>query len=167
LHKADRIGMHHHLEIRVPYCDYRMVEFALSLPLHLRRTPREDKRILRHVAERYLPPAIVSRPKQGFPTPLTDLMTGPIHNWIREVLTDPASHLHQWLVPDYVEALLRQLAPGKPAVARQVYTLMMLELWSQEMQARRSPPSSPSRSTALVFHRDLGQPGVAVAPVDC
>ena len=138
LHKADRVGMHHHLEIRVPYCDYRVVEFALTLPLGFRRTAKEDKRILRQVAQAHLAQPVVSRPKQGFPTPLTDFMNGEASEWIRDLLTDARAETRAWLVPNQVSALLGQLGPGKGTIARQIYAVVMLELWAQEMKSRHA-----------------------------
>jgi len=167
LHKADRIGMHHHLEIRVPYCDYRIVEFAMALSPQFRRTDKVDKRILRYVASRHLPSAIVSRPKQGFPTPLTDLLNGPLGPWVREILTDPSSEIRHWLLPDQVTALISQIAPGKPAISRQVYAVAMLELWAQEMKARRIPLAPHrSRTRSVAFRSDSKSQGVPVGPVD-
>ncbi len=146
LHKADRIGMRHGLEIRVPYCDFRVVEFALALPASYRRVGRVDKWLLRQVARSYLPRTITARPKQGFPTPLTDLMTGTLSGFVREVLTDPGARIREWLQPHAVETLLSRLAPGAGATARQLFVLLMLELWAQEMGARR-PRSSGTLAT--------------------
>lgn len=137
LHKADRIGMRHHLEIRVPYCDVRVVEFALELPLQFRRGRGEDKRILRRVANIHLPRTIATRPKQGFPTPLTDLLNESLSGWVWDVLTDGDAITREWLLPREVARLLTHLGPGQGTVARQVYALLMLELWAQEMSARR------------------------------
>lgn len=134
--KADRIGMHHNLEIRVPYCDHEVVELALKIPLALRRMRHYDKRVLRSVAERYLPRDVVYRPKQGFPTPLTGLLAGPLYDMVYDTLTDPGFRSRGWFNPDAVEALLGQLAGRSSAAARKVYTLLMLELWNQELVER-------------------------------
>lgn len=131
--KADRIGMHHNLEIRVPYCDHEVVELALSIPLALRRNRRLDKRVLRQVAQRYLPAPVVWRPKEGFPTPLTSLMGGALYDMAYDTLTDSRFVQRGWFDPQSVESLLGQLATHNPTAARQVYSLLVLELWVQEM----------------------------------
>ncbi|AEJ38922.1 asparagine synthase (glutamine-hydrolyzing) [Sulfobacillus acidophilus TPY] len=133
--KADRIGMHHNLEIRVPYCDHDVVNLALKIPLALRRQGREDKRVLRRVAERHLPADIVYRPKRGFPTPLTRLLTEqPLYDFTWQVLTDPAATRRGWFNPDAVTGLLQRLGSQPTStVARQVYALLMLELWINRM----------------------------------
>jgi asparagine synthase (glutamine-hydrolysing) len=143
--KADRIGMHHNLEIRVPYCDHEVVELALNIPIALRRNSRFDKRVLRRVAERHLPSPIVWRPKQGFPTPLTTLMGGALYDMAYDTLTDPRFVQRGWFRPQAVEALLGQLATHNPAAARKAYSLLVLELWVQEIVeqgAQRVPQAS-------------------------
>ena len=134
LHKADRIGMRHGLEIRVPYCDYRVVEFALSLPPELRRTSTADKWLLRQVGDHYLPRNVTHRPKQGFPTPLTHLLREPLWDFLQQVLTDPQAHIREWLLPEAITKLLSGLGPGDSTRARQLFTLLMLELWAQTMK---------------------------------
>ncbi len=131
--KADRIGMHHNIEIRVPYCDHQVVELALKIPLALRRARRFDKRVLRGVAERYLPKDVVYRPKSGFPTPLTALLAGPLYDMAYDTLTDSQFKSLGWFEAEAVEGLLGQLAGRSPVAARKVYALLMLELWRQEL----------------------------------
>ncbi|WP_053960998.1 asparagine synthase (glutamine-hydrolyzing) [Sulfobacillus thermosulfidooxidans] len=150
--KADRIGMHYNLEIRVPFCDHEVVDLALRLPLALRRSGKEDKRVLREVAKRVLPPEIVRRPKQGFPTPLTDLLAGPLHDIAWDTLTSDSALTQEWLNIAEVHRLLADMGPGHGTTARQIYSLLMLELWAEEMQAkvraaqRRGYSSSVNRS---------------------
>ncbi len=149
--KADRIGMHHNLEVRVPYCDHRVVELALKIPLALRRQGTMDKRVLRRVAEQYLPRAVVYRPKQGFPTPLTRLLVGPLYDLAYDTLTSDRFRARRWFKPEAVEALLGQLAGRSSGAARRVYALMMLELWAEELvEGRRHKVSRPFSGRARV-----------------
>lgn len=147
--KADRIGMHHNLEIRVPFCDHEIVDLALSLPIALRRNRQTDKLVLREVASRVLPASIVRRPKKGFPTPLTDWLAGPLHDIAWDTLTGPGTRIHEWLEASEIERLLSVMGPSGGATSRKIYSLMMLELWAEEMNAqasryRRQAHSSPS-----------------------
>lgn len=134
--KADRIGMHHQVEIRVPYCDYRVVDLALRMPLSLRRHGQQDKRVLRQVGARHLPKNVVYRTKRGFPTPLTRLMGGPLYDTAYDLLTDQKFRQRGWFNTDQVESLLGQLAEGSARAARMAYALIMLELWTQQMVDR-------------------------------
>lgn len=138
LTKADRIGMRHHVEIRVPYCDPEVVALALTVPLAWRRSRGQDKRVLRQVAARYLPPAIVFRPKRGFPTPLTHWMSGQFYDFAYDILTSRRFRQRGWFLPQAVEHLLAQLADRPSTVARHVYALLMLELWAEEVVEREA-----------------------------
>ncbi len=144
--KTDRIGMHHHVEVRAPYCDHQIVQLAFQIPLDLRRGAYHDKRVLRQVAERYLPNAIVYRRKKGFPTPLTALMAGPFYRAAYDSLTDDRFIHRGWFRPDAVQSLLSRLGRRNPTIARQIYALWMLELWMEELVEKPAIPrvkSSP------------------------
>ena len=73
LTKVDRCSMAVALEAREPLLDHRLVEFAWSLPRHLVYDGRQTKRLLRQVLYRYVPPALIERPKMGFSIPLGGL----------------------------------------------------------------------------------------------
>jgi len=68
--KVDRMSMAHSLEVRAPFLDYRIVEFAATLPSRWKIRDREKKIILRHAFSRLLPPEILNRRKHGFTVPL-------------------------------------------------------------------------------------------------
>ncbi|OGV42654.1 MAG: asparagine synthase (glutamine-hydrolyzing) [Lentisphaerae bacterium GWF2_57_35] len=79
--KTDRMSMAHSLECRNPFLDYRMVEFAFSLPTHLKVGPDgRGKMLLRSVLSRYLPGEFINRPKQGF--------TPPWQEWCQKSLSE-------------------------------------------------------------------------------
>jgi asparagine synthase (glutamine-hydrolysing) len=81
LHKTDLASMYNSLEVRVPFLDRRLVEYAMSLPASYKITAREQKRVLKRAFEDVLPPAILTREKQGFDMP--------IGRWFRnELATD-------------------------------------------------------------------------------
>lgn len=79
--KVDRMSMHHALECRSPFLDYRVVEFASKLPSHYKIGPLgERKYLLRTLLKRYLPDSITERPKMGFTVPWSDWCTGTMKN---------------------------------------------------------------------------------------
>jgi len=85
--KLDRGTMACGIEGRSPLLDYRVVDMALSSPLHHRYADGQGKQILRAVARRYLPETVVSRPKAGFTIPLEVWL----RHELREVLCDELS----------------------------------------------------------------------------
>jgi asparagine synthase (glutamine-hydrolysing) len=78
LYKCDRMSMAHSLEVRPPFLDHRLVEFAASLPEHMKIRGGRLKYILRELMKDRLPASVISRPKEGFDIP--------VHNWMRTVL---------------------------------------------------------------------------------
>ncbi len=84
LTKCDRMSMAHSLEVRPPFLDHRVIEFANSLPEAMKMAPEASSRdgrlkfVLRSLMQDKLPPAILTRPKQGFDIPT--------HHWFRTIL---------------------------------------------------------------------------------
>ncbi len=103
--QGDRVAMAHSLELRSPFLDYRVVEFAAALPPALKLRVLDEKHLLKRAAAGLIPPSIAARPKQPYRAP------------------DGASFVHAGGVADYVEELLapaRLAADGvfdPPAVA--------------------------------------------------
>ncbi len=78
LYKCDRMSMAHSLEVRPPFLDHRIVEFAASLPETLKIRGGRLKFVLRELMKKRLPAAVLSRPKEGFDIP--------VHHWLRTTL---------------------------------------------------------------------------------
>ena len=76
--KVDRASMAFSVEVRSPFLDYRIIEFARTLPISYRYYPGRKKRILRDVLKKYIPEKVFDQPKSGFSVPLAE--------WIRKDL---------------------------------------------------------------------------------
>jgi asparagine synthase (glutamine-hydrolysing) len=92
LNRQDKMSMATSLEARVPFLDNAMIDFARSLPPGFKQTLRHRKRVLKDVARRYLPAAIVNRRKSGFGVPLPVWLRGdgPTGKLLSGVLASPA-----------------------------------------------------------------------------
>jgi asparagine synthase (glutamine-hydrolysing) len=138
LMKADRMSMANSLELRTPFLDYRLVEWAARLPPRLKagRTGNagyRTKEIVRRYAASRLPSTVTSRPKQGFPVPVYDWLSGSLSGWARDTLLSPAARLRTWFDD---EALRRTVADGVAGTAgvmarHRLWNLLILETWMQ------------------------------------
>lgn len=150
--KTDRIGMAYGLEVRVPYLDHRVVEWAWRLPPSFLLRGTEHKRVLRRAVHRRHP-GLARRPKRGFPTPLGLWLAESLTPLAVEVLTDSTALGLGWYDPALVSRLAASVRPQGSAAGRKLYALLMLVLWHQAFLSRgASLPKGERR------HRPLRRP---------
>ena len=129
LMKQDQMSMAASIESRVPFLDHKLVEFAAALPPRLKLRGFTTKWILREATRGLLPPAILSRPKMGFPVPFGIWMRGPWNGVARDVLLDSRSRQRGVIDPTAIERLLAAHAAGSTDGGDAIWSLMNLELW--------------------------------------
>ena len=135
LTKIDRCSMAVSLETRVPLIDHRVVEFVWSLPRALRRG-REPKALLKLVLSRYLPLALVDRPKRGFSVPLGQWLAGPLRGWAEDLLA-PAKLANEGLLEaSAVQELWRRHLDKREQNATALWNVLMLRAWTERWLSR-------------------------------
>jgi asparagine synthase (glutamine-hydrolysing) len=127
--KTDRSSMAHSLELRVPFLDQRVAEFALGLATPLKVRGFAKKRLLRQALAPLLPKEIVSGPKQGFSIPLAAWLRGPLEPFARETLSTATLERQGCLDPAVVTPILDRHSSGKEDLSRQLWGLMSFTLW--------------------------------------
>ena len=129
LYKCDRMSMAHSLEVRPPFLDHRLVEFAARLPEHLKVNGSKLKYVLRELMRDKLPQSILQRKKQGFDIPA--------HHWLRTKLKPllldtvtrqavEATGLMRWPA---VEQILNAHLTKKANYGYHLWGLLILFLW--------------------------------------
>jgi asparagine synthase (glutamine-hydrolyzing) len=124
--KIDRASMLNSLEVRAPFLDYRIIEFAFSrIPNALRADSRHRKILLRHLGSRLLPSQLDLQRKQGFALPLHDWIKGDWGQYMRSVLSDSDGSVFDTKVVDQLWKGQRQGLRN----AQRLFALVMFELW--------------------------------------
>jgi asparagine synthase (glutamine-hydrolysing) len=129
LMKQDQMSMAASIESRVPFLDHELVEFAAALPPRLKLRGFTTKWILRQAVRSILPPAILSRPKMGFPVPFGPWMRGGWNDLARDILLDRRARQRGISDPGAVEQLLAAHRTGAADGADAIWSLLNLELW--------------------------------------
>lgn len=125
--KADRMPMANSLELRAPYLDHRLFEFAATLPLEYKIHGKTTKRALRDAFRDMLPKEAIDRPKKGFPVPTREWMKRPdFQKLFRELLGEKGG---TWFRRPAVKSLLAGHLGGKYDASRKLWTIMIFLLW--------------------------------------
>jgi asparagine synthase (glutamine-hydrolysing) len=127
--KTDRLSMAHSLELRVPFLDQRVAEFALALPTALKVRGFAKKRLLRRALAPLLPKEVVRGRKQGFSIPLAAWLRGPLEPFARDLLAPATLERQGLLDPSVVTPLLDRHCSGSEDLSRQLWGLMALTMW--------------------------------------
>jgi asparagine synthase (glutamine-hydrolysing) len=144
--KVDVASMAHSLEVRCPFLDYRLVEFAAALPARLKYRRGEGKRLLRSAFGDLLPRSIWKRPKMGFGVPLEHWFRGKLRSLLADTLLDPAAKTRALFRPEAVESLLAEHQQHRFNHSARLWALLVLELWMQEWMPSRSAIAQASAS---------------------
>ncbi len=127
--KADRMSMATSIELRVPFLDHRLVEYAASLPSEWKIRSGETKYVLKRALQGMLPEKIVNRRKMGFPTPLELMFRGQLYGYARDLLLSSRAVERGYFERTQVERLLTEHRSGRAANHREIWQLVVLEEW--------------------------------------
>lgn len=125
--KADKMTMANSLELRVPYLDHHVFEFASTIPTKYKIQGKMTKVTLRQAFADIVPPAAVNRPKRGFPVPTRVWLRGPLAKDVAALLDDPA--LDEFFDRSFIRKLLADHLEGRADNSRKIWTLVIFALW--------------------------------------
>jgi asparagine synthase (glutamine-hydrolysing) len=144
--KADRMSMAHSLELRVPFLDHKLVEFASRLPLDLKIHRGVGKYLLKRHMEPLLPSSIVSRPKRGFPVPTKRWFRGDLAGFAQDRLLATDSPCADMFPRREITRVLD--AHRYRDCSDQIYALLVLDQWHRTF-IRPRPSISASFSPLM------------------
>lgn len=129
--KVDIATMANSLEARSPFLDHKLIEFAASLPEHLKMQRFQTKSMLKKVAVRLVPKEVVYRRKMGFGVPLGKWFRGEMKDFVCSVLLSEKSLTRGIIKPEMLEKYVNEHTNAERDHSFQLWTLLMLELWFQ------------------------------------
>lgn len=136
---ADKLSMAHSLEVRVPFLDREIVEYAERLPSNLKIRNGQRKWLHRQVCEGFLPPAILNRKKRGFAVNVVDQwFQASLSSNLDGYLRDRHSLMFGFLKPESVGRLLKEHRTGQRDNHKMLFSLVVFEEWlrSNQMESR-------------------------------
>ena len=128
---ADKTGMANSVEVRVPYLDYRLIEFIETLPPNLRLHGLQGKYLHKKAAEHWLPKKVVHRKKKGFANPVDEWLRGRMRQYIGECLFNKRAALHRYFDEEYIREIVAKHQANQQQYWRHIYLLVSFELWHQ------------------------------------
>jgi len=129
LMKADKMTMANSLELRVPFIDPKVFEFAATIPTKYKIANGTTKHVLREAMKDFLPPEIKTRPKLGFPVPTRHWLKQQFYKWAKEIIFEAkVDHL---INKAYVLYMLDEHREGNGDYSRKIWTILIFMLWHQ------------------------------------
>jgi asparagine synthase (glutamine-hydrolysing) len=126
------------LELRAPFLDTRVVEFAARLPWRLKMSLAKTKVLLKRALRGIVPDEILRRPKKGFGIPVAAWIRGPLRPLFEESLSEKALLAGGIFDPAAVRALLQTHLQGRADLRKPLWTLLMFQLWQRQHAASTS-----------------------------
>ena len=124
--------MAHSIESRLPFLDYRLVEFVFSLPGHFKMRDGKGKVLLREAVRGHVPDSVVQeRPKLGFVVPIREWFRTRPEETVYPVLLSDRCRQRGWFDAKAMESALRRHVSGEVDLSSQIFRWISLELWCQ------------------------------------
>jgi asparagine synthase (glutamine-hydrolysing) len=126
---SDKTSMANSLESRVPFLDYRLIEFIENLPSKLKLNGLNGKYLHKKAMNKWLPKEVVYRKKKGFANPIEDWFRVGMRPYVEECLLSADSSMAQYFDQKYIQRILQLDRDGRQQYRRHIYLLVSLELW--------------------------------------
>jgi asparagine synthase (glutamine-hydrolysing) len=145
--KSDRMSMAHSIEVRPPFLDHRILEFAAKLPAELKVRGSQQKYVLKQLMRTKLPPSILQHGKIGFDIPAHKWFRGPLRGILTETLAAAETEYAGLFDFNVIRRLTEDHLERRINIGYHLWGLMILFLWMKEWNIRSSPlPLSASIS---------------------
>ncbi len=135
--KVDRASMAASLETRAPFLDRDVIEYAWSLPMAMKLRDGKGKWILRQLLDRYVPRALIERPKMGFGIPLDQWLRGPLRAWAEELLAQDRLESEGYFDPAPIRVAWQRHQRGDASFGHRLWSVLMFQAWREQQSVSR------------------------------
>ncbi len=125
----DRLSMAHSIEVRSPYLDYRLIEFANRLPGDFKIHQGINKYVHKLAMRGLVPEDLLTRPKEGFVQPIYSWMDTCLKSWVQATLAPECLSRHGWFQPEYVAGILGEHYTGAVNHSARIWNLLCFQTW--------------------------------------
>jgi asparagine synthase (glutamine-hydrolysing) len=129
------------LELRVPFLDHKLVEFAGTLPDDAKLGGKGGKTLLRRAMRGVLPNAIIDRPKKGFPIPIASWLRGPLRQFARENLLASNAACSRYMDAGAVIRIVDEHEQGRKDRSQEIWALLVFEFWHRHFIDHQPRPA--------------------------
>lgn len=130
--KVDRASMATSLETRAPFLDRDVIEFAWSLPMHMKIRNGKGKWLLRQLLDRHVPRKLMERPKMGFGIPLDQWLRGPLREWGEALLEEDRLKREGYLDPAPIREAWGRHQRGEASFGYRLWSVLMFQAWLEQ-----------------------------------
>lgn len=132
LEYVDKMSMAHALEVRVPFCDHKLLEFSATIPHHLKMKGMKTKCLLKKAVSRILPPDIINRKKIGFNVPLGLWFQGELNDFMRDELSENKLKNSGFFSHKTVQMIIDEHNSGNKDFSLHIWALLVFQVWYDE-----------------------------------
>jgi asparagine synthase (glutamine-hydrolysing) len=141
--KSDRMSMAHAVEVRPPFLDHRIVEFAAKLPARLKIRGAEQKLVLRELRKDKLPASILEGKKTGFDIPAHEWLRGPLRGMLVDTLREGLSEYRELFHGEIIEGFLNRHLDRRTNAGYHLWGLMILFQWMKKWRIQAASSTTP------------------------
>lgn len=147
--KADKMTMANSVELRVPFLDHKILEFAASLPGHYKVRGFSTKYLAKRALKHRIPSEILKRKKAGFPVPYARWLRTEMKDWLRDILLDGKTLGRGYFKREGIERLIAADSRSG-GHSKELFSLAVLELWHRTFLDNSRAPNVPLVESSLV-----------------
>ncbi len=153
LFMGDAMSMAHSLELRVPFCDHKLIEFMVNVPTKIKMKGFRLKGMLKSMMKERLPKELLKKKKQGFMVPIGAWFQRDLQGYIREILLSERAMKRGMFNRRFVEQMLTNHFQGRKILTHQIWALLSFEVWCRLYMDREALSQSGNNSSINIMTR--------------